>query len=81
VRVEERITLRNPNTLEIALRMTAPDLFTEPFAVTLVYLRDRGHRFHEQSSCVDADRSIDPSSGGSRFDLTPPRGLPPPPKH
>ena len=81
VRVTERITLRNENTLEIALRMQAPDLFTEPFAVTLVYLRDRGHRFHEQSDCVDDDRSIDPKSGAQRFDLTPPAGLPPPPKN
>jgi hypothetical protein len=80
VRVTERITLRNQNTLEVAARIEAPELFTAPFSVTFVYLRDRGHRFHEQSDCVDEDRSIDPVSGGQRFDLTPPSGLPPPPK-
>jgi hypothetical protein len=81
VKVQERITLRQKDTLEFALRMQAPDLFTEPFVVTLVYRRDHGHRFHEQSDCTDADRSIDPQSGRQRFDLTPPPGLPPPPKN
>jgi hypothetical protein len=64
----------------MAVRLEAPDLFTAPFNVTFVYFRDRDHRFHEQSDCVDEDRSIDPKSGGQRFDLTPPSQLPPPPK-
>src|SRR5262249_38935425 len=81
VRMQERITLRQDNTLEMVLRMEAPEIFTGPFTVTFVYLRDRGHRFHEQSDCVDEDRSIDPKSGGQRFDLTPPSGLPPPPRN
>jgi hypothetical protein len=81
VQVRERISLRNENTLEIVVRMEVPELFTAPFNVTFVYLRDRDHRFHEQSDCVDEDRSIDPQSGGQRFDLTPPPGLPPPPKN
>jgi hypothetical protein len=80
VRVHERITLRNENTLEMVVRIEAPALFTAPFDVTFLYLRDRGHRFHQQGNCVDEDRSIDPKSGGQRFDLTPPPGLPPPPK-
>jgi hypothetical protein len=80
VRVSERIRLRNENTLEMAVRIEAPDLFTAPFNVTFVYFRDRDHRFHEQSGCVDDDRSIDPKSGGQRLDLTPPSELPPPPK-
>ncbi len=74
VRVQERISLRNANTLEIAVRMEAPDLFTSPFSTTFVYFRDPGHQFHEHTDCVDADRSIDPKSGGQRFDLTPPSG-------
>jgi hypothetical protein len=80
VRVSERISLRDANTLEIAMRMDAPALFSAPFATTFIYKRDKGHRFHEQSNCVDDDRSIDPVSGGQRFDLTPPANLPPPPE-
>jgi hypothetical protein len=78
-RVHERISLRDAETLEMVVRIEAPALFTQPFVTTFVYLRDRGHRFHEQSDCVDEDRSIDPVSGGQRFDLTPPSNLPPPP--
>jgi len=80
VRTRERIALRDPNTLEIALRMEAPELFTAPFETTFVYKRHRGHHFHEYRSCEDADRSLDPVSGKERFDLTPPANLPPPPK-
>jgi hypothetical protein len=78
-RVHERISLRNANRLEIDATMEAPDMFTKPFQTTFVYVRDRGHRFHEQSDCVDDDRSIDSLSGDQRFDLTPPASLPPPP--
>ncbi len=79
VRVHERISLRSADTLEIDVTMEAPAMFTKPFETTFVYVRDRGHRFHEQSDCVDEDRSIDSVSGDQRFDLTPPSNLPPPP--
>jgi hypothetical protein len=79
VRMKERISLRDPDTLEIALVMQAPALFTVPFRTTFVYRRDPGHHFHPQSDCVEDDRSIDPVSGKERFDLTPPANLPPPP--
>jgi hypothetical protein len=79
VHVTERISLRNADTLEITTRLDAPDVLIEPFTTTYVYIRDKAHRFHEQSDCVDDDRSIDPVSGHQRFDLTPPSDLPPPP--
>ncbi len=80
VRLTERISLRDANTLEIALTMHAPTLFTAPFHTTFVYRRDSGHHFHPQSDCAENDRSIDSVSGKERFDLTPPANLPPPPK-
>ncbi len=79
VRLQERIALRDADTLEIAVEMHAPALFTAPFRTTFVYRRDPGHHFHEQSDCVEDDRSLDPTSGKQRFDLTPPANLPPPP--
>ncbi len=80
VRVSERISLRNADTLEITARLDAPDVLLEPFATTYVYIRDKTHRFHEQTDCVDDDRSIDPVSGDQRFDMTPPANMAPPPR-
>jgi len=79
VRVIERMTLKSPDELEIASRMTAPDLFAAPYEEKYVYRRDRGRTFHEALDCVDTDRSVDPNTGRQRFDLTPPKDLPPPP--
>ncbi|HUN26447.1 MAG TPA: hypothetical protein VMU67_09070 [Steroidobacteraceae bacterium] len=79
VRLTERFTLKGPDELEIASRMTAPEILTVPWEQTLLYRRDHGHTFHEAVSCVDDDRSIDPTTGRQRFDLTPPTDLPPPP--
>jgi hypothetical protein len=78
-RVSERMSLKDADTLEIVMRLDAPEALTEPFTTTFVYERDHGHRFHEQSDCVDEDRAIDPASGSQRFDLSPPTDLPPPP--
>lgn len=77
--VTERISLKDANTLEIVMRLDAPELLAQPFTVTFPYTRDVGHRFHEQVDCEDEDRAIDPASGTERFDLSPPADLPPPP--
>ncbi|HEX5419065.1 MAG TPA: hypothetical protein VFY39_03630, partial [Gammaproteobacteria bacterium] len=81
VRVVERISLKDPDTLEITGELSAPDVFTtpKPLEVTQLYRRDRGHVFHEYTNCVENDRSVDPATGRQRFDLTPPPDLPPPP--
>jgi hypothetical protein len=79
-RIVERIALKDKDTLTIARRVVAPAVLTAPSEMTLTFLRDRDHVFHEASHCVQDDRSIDPDSGRQRFDLTPPAGLPPPPR-
>jgi hypothetical protein len=79
VHVVERIWLEGPDTLAIALKMTAPAVFTQPYETKLVYKRDRDYTFHEYSVCEQYDRSLDPRSSRQRFDLTPPGDLPPPP--
>ncbi len=79
-RIVERISLADADTLQIAMRMTAPELFTAPYETTTRYQRDRTHVFHETGRCGDPDRSIDPVTGRTRFDMTPPADLPPPPR-
>ncbi len=79
-RIVERISLQDKDTPQIARRVVAPDVLTAPSEMTLVFLRDRDHVFHEASHCAQDDRSIDPESGAQRFDLTPPAALPPPPR-
>jgi hypothetical protein len=72
--------LSDKDRLEIVRELVAPDPLTGPAKMTLVFLRDRGHVFHEASHCVHDDRSVDPQTQRQRFDLTPPADLPPPPK-
>lgn len=79
VRIVERMSLKDADTLEIALRMTAPELFTAPYETTTRYRRDRTHVFRELRWYGAEDRSIDPVTGRVRFDMTPPRDLPAPP--
>jgi hypothetical protein len=78
-RIVERISLEDQDTLKIARRVVAPDALTGPSEMTLVFLRDRDHVFHEASHCVEDDRSVDHETGQERFDLTPPADLLPPP--
>lgn len=80
IRTTERISLRAPGVLEVALTMTAPDIFSGPFQHTYTFRRDPKHAFFEYTTCVEGDRSVDPESQAQRFDLTPPEKLPPPPK-
>ncbi len=78
VRVVERITLEQPDVLQIETRVTAPEVLTTSRVTTMLFHRDRGHQFQELQNCVRNDRSVD-ATGRQRFDLTPPAGLPPPP--
>jgi len=80
----EHISLREPEVMQVVVRITAPAALKEPYEETLVYRRDRNHVFHDGSlspnSCLDNDPSIDPKTGRQRLDMTPPPDLPPPPK-
>lgn len=76
----ERILLREPGVLQIAVTLTVPDLFSAPYEHTYVFRRDKEHQFADASHCKSNDRSVDPVTRQDRFDLTPPPDLPPPPK-
>lgn len=78
-RFTERLTLRDTDTLEIAVRIVAPDVLERPYDEVMTYTRDRRHVFHEVTSCVDNDPSLDAQTGRQELDLTPPSDLPPPP--
>jgi hypothetical protein len=78
-RVLERISLAGPDNLDMEVTLTAPELLTAPFTKHLKFRRVRDHVFHEELVCVPGDRSIDPKTGRQRFDMTPPKDLPPPP--
>jgi hypothetical protein len=79
VRISERISLTDPNTLQFDIVTVAPDVLTEPDRRTRVYSRLPKTVANEITFCADDDRSIDPVSGKVRFDMTPPADLPPPP--
>jgi hypothetical protein len=79
-RISERISLTDPNTLQFEIVTTAPDILTEPDRRTRVYSRLAKTTASEVTFCADDDRSIDPTSGKQRFDMTPPPDLPPPPR-
>jgi hypothetical protein len=79
IHVVERFHLKEPDRLEIAVELTAPEILTAPFSDTFYYQRDRNHVFENQSSCTESDRSIDHTAGKEQLDLTPPEDLPPPP--
>jgi hypothetical protein len=78
-RVTERIFLKDANTLQLEVVTDAPDVLTEPDRRTRVYTRLPKTMPTEITFCAEHDRSIEPSSGEERFDLTPPSDLPPPP--
>lgn len=82
-RIVERISLREPDVMQIVVNVMAPDILERPHEATLLYHRERNHVFHDASlssnSCLIDDPSIDPETGRQRLDLTPPKDLPPPP--
>ena len=75
----ERIHLMDDDTLEIDTVLEAPDLLIRPVSFATLYQRYRSHVMGEYTTCADSDRSIDPTTGHQRFDMTPPKDLPPPP--
>lgn len=80
VRITERISLKDKDTLQFEVETVAPDIFTAVDKRVRLYSRIAGKQAaSEISFCVDYDRSIDPDSGKQRFDMTPPADLPPPP--
>jgi hypothetical protein len=80
VKITERISLRGSDTLQFDIVTVAPDLFLAPDKRTRAYKRAPDKTTaHEFNLCVDYDRQIDPVTGKQRFDLTPPKDLPPPP--
>lgn len=77
----ERISLRDPDTLEIESITTAPDILLAPLKATNLYRRAPNRLFTDFDTCVTGDRSFDNSSKTERFEATPPSDLPPPPAH
>lgn len=80
VKITERIALKDANTLEFDVTIVAPDILTAPDQRKRMYSRASKQMPREVSFCVDFDRSIDPVTGRQRFDTTPPKDLPPPPR-
>jgi hypothetical protein len=79
VRISERISLRDADTLQFEITTIAPDIFTTTDKRTRSYFRVPKRQGTEISFCTDFDRAIDPETGKQRFDMTPPPDLPPPP--
>lgn len=79
-RIEERISLPQPDMLQIVTTVTAPELYAAPVTTTNRYRRDAQGTMLEISTCAPDDRSFDLATGNERFDATPPRDLPPPPR-
>ncbi len=78
-RATERISLKDPDTLEIESTLTAPAVLTGPLKSVNRYKRARDRVYTEFDICVRDDRSFDEASKAERFDTTPPPDLPPPP--
>ena len=78
--IDERIFLKDPETLQIDATLDAPEVLTAPAKVTYLYHRGRDYMLSEFSACPEHDRSVDPATGRQRFDMEPPPDLPPPPK-
>ena len=78
--IRERIYLVDNDTLRFDIETIAPDIFTEPDRRTQLFRRLDKTMANEISWCSETDRSLDPTTGRQRFDMTPPAGLPPPPR-
>jgi len=77
--VIERIRLTDPDTLVFEVETTAPDILAEPDRRTFTYRRIGKTISYARPLCVETDRSVDLTTGQQRFDMTPPKDLPPPP--
>lgn len=80
VRSTERISLKEPDVLQIDSVVMAPDSLSEPYKSTTLLRRAKNYVPHEFSFCDDTDRYLNPETGDIFFDLTPPADLPPPPQ-
>jgi hypothetical protein len=78
VRITERIALTPENRLRIDLVTIAPDILSAPERRTRLFSRLLKNQASEITFCTEFDRSVD-ATGKQRFDMTPPKGLPPPP--
>lgn len=78
-RIVERIRLADKDTLVFEVEVIAPDILTAPDAKRFVYKRVSKEVAYATPLCVEDDRSVD-AEGRQRFDLTPPKDLPPPPR-
>lgn len=79
-RTVEKFSLKDPDTIEVELTLTAPDIYTAPIKAVTVFERLPDYAFQENTFCTDDDRSVDPDTGRQRFDLTPPADIAPPPR-
>lgn len=77
--LSERIYLKEPDLLEMDIVLDAPSLFSRPGKFTTLYRRERDYKITDLTFCPPDDRSIDPHTGHQRFDMAPPKDLPPPP--
>jgi hypothetical protein len=78
-RITERISLVNSETLAFDVEIVAPPMLSAPYRRTQNYQRLPKTLATEITFCTEHDRSIDPTSGAQRFDMTPLAGLAPPP--
>lgn len=79
-RIEERISMPQADVLQITTTVAAPDLYAAPVTTTNRYRREASGMMFEISTCSPDDRSYDPLTDKERFDATPPKDLPPPPR-
>lgn len=77
--IRERIYLADDDSLRFDIETIAPDIFTAPYRRSQSYRRLSKTMANEISWCSEFDRSVEPGTGKQRFDMTPPKGLPPPP--
>jgi hypothetical protein len=78
VKIVERISLKDRDSLEIDSELLAPELLTAPYRTKTLYVREPGYIGRELAYCAAADRLVDRETGALQFDLTPPADLPGP---
>lgn len=77
--VTERLWLKDKDTLVFDVETTAPEVLAAPDRRHFVYRRAASRVDNIGTFCASSDRSLDRSTNAQRFDMTPPKDLPPPP--
>jgi hypothetical protein len=77
--VDERIVLIQPGVIEFDVTINAPQGLARPLHTKWRYQRAENYVMGDFSRCVEGDRGLNTQTGEVRFDLTPPKDLPPPP--